>query len=143
MIRVSFTKYMILGYELSGRTVVDTFRDRLEKLDIERGSAAVVPIFFVFLIADDTACPFGGRESDGGRLGYPGNNLTGVEGENGRVRIHAVRVENFRNVLGFEDRFGEVRSERIFIRTTSKIQHPPQCCGSPKEFLPGISPCLC
>lgn len=98
MIRISFTEYVILGHELSGRTVVNTFRDRLENLDIERSSATVVPIVFVFIITDDTACPLRGCEPDSGRLGYPGNNLTGVEGENGRVRIHGVLVEYLRKV---------------------------------------------
>jgi hypothetical protein len=112
---------MILEYELSGRTVVDMFRDRLENLDIERSSAAVVSIVFVFVVTDDTARPFRGRESDSGRPGYPGMNQTGVEGENRRVHIHGVIVEYFRKFRGLEDGFREVRSERVFIRTTSKI----------------------
>ena len=138
MIRISFTKYVILGHELSGRTVVDTFRDRLEDLDIERSSAAVVPIVFVFVVTDDTACTFRGRESDGGRLGYPRDNLAGVEGENGRIRIHGVRVEYFWRVHRLEDGFGEVRRERIFIRTTSKINRtlaPTTMLRKPKRIL--------
>ena len=138
MIRISFTEYVILGYELSERTVVDTFRDRLENLDIERSSAAVVPIVFVFIVTDDTARPFRGRESDSGRLGYPGNNLTRVEGENGRVRIHGVMVEYFRKVRRLEDGFREVLSERVFIRTMSKINRtlaPIAMLGKPKKIL--------
>jgi hypothetical protein len=127
-----------MGYELSGRTVVDTFRDRLENLDIERSSAAVVSIVFVFVVTDDTARPFRGRESDCGRPGYPGNNLTGVEGENGRVRIHGVIVEYFRKFRGLEDGFREVRSERVFIRTTSKINRtlaPTVMLRKPRQIL--------
>lgn len=138
MIRITFTRYVILGHELNKRTVVNTFRDRLENLDIERSSTAVVPIVFVFIISDDTACPLRGRESNSGRLGYPGNDLTSVEGENGRVRIHSVLVEYFRKVRRLEDRFREVLSERVFIRTTSKINRtlaPTVMLRKPKKIL--------
>lgn len=138
MIRISFTGYVILGHELSERTVVNTFRDRLENLDIERSSAAVVPIVFVFVVSDDTACPLRGRESYSGRLGYPGNDLTGIEGENGRIRIHGVMVEYFRKVRRLEDGFREVRSERVFIRTTSKINRtsaPTAMLRKPKRII--------
>lgn len=116
--RVSFTEVCDLGVtSLTGRTVVDTFGDRLENFNIERGRATVVPVVLVLVVAGDTVCPFGSRELESGRPGYPGNNLTGIEGENGRVRIDGVVVENFRKIHGLEDRLGKVGSERVFVWT--------------------------
>lgn len=77
--RVSFTECAILGYKLTKRTVVDTLRDRLENFDIERSSATVVSVVFVFGVTGDALCSIGSRESDSGRSGYPGNDLTGIE----------------------------------------------------------------
>jgi len=95
---------------------VNTFGNCLENFDIERGSASVVSIVLVFVVTDYALCPFGSRELDGDRFGYPGNNLTGIERENGGIRIDGVGVEDFREVRGFEDGFGKVWSERVFIR---------------------------
>jgi len=92
----------------SGRTVVNTFGDRLENFDIKRGSATVVPIVLVFVVTDDALCSFRCCKLDGGRLGYPRNDLSGIEGENGWVRVDGVRVEYFRKVDGFEDGLGKV-----------------------------------
>jgi len=64
---------------------------------------------------------FGSCELNGGRLGYPRNDLAGIERENGGVRVDGVRVEYFQEIDGFEDWFGEVCSERIFIWTTNYI----------------------
>jgi len=132
---------MILGYSLRELTVVDTFGNRLKNFDIERGRTTVISIILVFVITGDTLCPFRRRQLDGGRLGYPGNDLTGIEGEDGWVRIDGVSVEYFWKVRGLQNGFGEVRSERVFIWTINRV-NPPQCCEYPKKFLPGISPRL-
>ena len=107
--------------QLGGHTVVDTFGDRLKNFDIKRSSTTVVPIVLVFVVTDDTLRPFRSCDLNGGRLGYPGNNLMGIERGNGWVRIDGVRVENFRKVNGFEDWLEEVCNERIFIWTTDDI----------------------
>ena len=93
---------------MSGRTVVNTFGDRLEDFDIERGSAPVVPIILIFIVADDALCPFKSRKLDSGGLGYPGNDLTGIERENGRIRVDGVWVKYFRKVHRLENGVGEV-----------------------------------
>ena len=98
---------------------MDTFGDRLEDFYIQRGGASVVPIVLVFVVTDNAFCPFRSCELDGGRLGYPWNDLTGIERENGRVRIDGIRIQNFRKIDGFEDRLGEVCGERIFIWTAN------------------------
>ena len=69
---------------------------------------------------------------DGGRLGYPRNDLTGIERKNGRVRVDGVGVQDFREVHGFEHGFREVRSERVFVRTVGddtdgKMSAQPRC----------------
>ena len=71
---------------------MDAFGNRLENFDVQGGSAAVVPVVLVFLVADDALCAFGRRELDGGRLRYPWNDLTGIERENGGVRVDGVGV---------------------------------------------------
>ena len=93
---------------MNRRTVVNTFGDCLENFYIERGSAAVVPIVLIFIVADDALCPFKSRQLDSGGLGYPWNDLTGIERENRRIRIDGVGVKYFRKVHGLEDGVGKV-----------------------------------
>ena len=87
---------------------MDTFGDRLQNFDIQRSGASVIPIVLVFVVTDNSFRPFRSRELDGGRLGYPWNDLTGIERENGWVRIDCVRVEYVWKVDVFEDWLGEV-----------------------------------
>jgi len=136
-----------LGARSSGRTVVNTFGNCLENFDIEHGSTTVVSVVLVFAVTDYALCPFGSRKLGGGRFGYPGDNLTGIKRENGGIRIDGVGMEYFREVHGFEDGFGKVWSERIFIRATKKNTNgtlaPTTMLRRPKKFVPGISPRLC
>lgn len=101
---------------------MNAFGDCLENFDIKRSSATVVSIVLVFVVTDDAVCPFRSRELDSGRFGYPGNNLTGIERENGGIRIDVVGVKYLRKVRGFEDGLGKVWSEWVFIRATKKHQ---------------------
>ena len=43
----------------------------------------------------------------------------GVEGEDGRVRVDRVRVEDFGEGERGDDGLGEVRCEGVFVRTTT------------------------
>ena len=94
--------------KLNVRTVMNTFGDCLENFHVERGSTPVIPIVLVLIITDDTVCSFESGQLDGGRLGYPGNNLTGIERENRRIRIDGIGIEYFWKVRRLEDWFGEV-----------------------------------
>ena len=123
---------------MSGRTVVNAFGDRLENFNVKRGSAPVVPIVLVFVVADDAPCTLESRKLDGGGLGYPRNNLTGIEGENGRVRIDRVGVKYFRKVHGFKDRLGEVGSEWVFIWTTNSETLAPTVLSCMTNQYPEI-----
>lgn len=103
------------------RTVVNPFGNRLENFDVKRGSATVVPVVLVFFVADDAVCSFGSRKLDGGSLGYPRNDLSGIEREDGPVSVDGIGIQDFWEVHGLENRFGEVRSERVFIGTGNNI----------------------
>jgi hypothetical protein len=133
----------------NGHTVVHTFGDRLEHFDIEGGSTTIVPIVLVLVVADDAFRSFGSSKLNSGRLGYPGNDLTGIERENGRVRIDRVRVKYLRKCHGFQDGFGDILSEWVFIRTansTTRISKPTRMLrminSRPKNCSPGIPPRL-
>jgi hypothetical protein len=128
---------------------VHTFGDRLKYFNIERSSTTVVPIVLVFVVADDAFRPFSSSQLNGGRLGYPGNNLTGIERENGRVRIDRVRVKYLRKVHGFQDGFGDILSEWVFIWTANsatRMSKPTRMLrminSRPKNCSPGIPPRL-
>jgi hypothetical protein len=118
---VRFAESTFSGRAEGTRTVMDTFGDCLENFDVQGCSASVVPIVFVFFIADDAFRTLTSGKLDGGPLRYPRNDLTGIERNNGPVRIDGIRVQDLWKVHGFEHRFGEVRCERVFVRTANGV----------------------
>ena len=88
----------------------------MEHLDVDGRGRAVVPIVLEFVVPGDALGVFEGREGTGRLDGNARYDRTDIEGEDGRVRVHFVRVED-RGVLGRgEDGIGQPLREGILIR---------------------------
>ena len=101
---------------------MDAFGDGLEHLDVEGRGRAVVPVireFAVVVVAATEDSAFGTFEGceDEGRLGGDArDDRTDVEGEDGHVHVHLVRVEDRRVLERGEDGIGQPRRERVLVR---------------------------
>lgn len=98
---------------------MDTLRDRLQDLEVDERRAAVVPVVLVLVVTGDTIRALNGGERERRGACDARHDRLRVEGEDGRVHVHIVRVEDRRMREGLEDRgreFGRVR-ERVFVRT--------------------------
>ena len=104
-----------------GRTVVDAFGDSLEHLDVDGRRRAVVPIILEFVVADDGLGPFEGREGEGRLGGDARDDRTDVEGEDGRVHVHFVWVEDRRVLDWGEDGIGQFRRKGILVRAVVSL----------------------
>ena len=101
------------------RTVVDAFGDGLEHLDVDGRGRAVVPVIleFEFVVAgSDALGTFEGREGEGRLGGDARDDRADVEGEDGRVHVHFVRIEDRWVFERGEDGIGQPRREGILVR---------------------------
>jgi len=115
------------------RTVVDAFGDGLEHLDVDGRGRAVVPVIleFEFVVAcGDALGTFEGREGEG-RLGCDArDDRTDVEGEDGWVHVHFVRIEDRRVLERGEDGIGQARRKGILVRAVYFILFFSLCVRS-------------
>ena len=98
---------------------MDAFGDGLEHLDVDGRGRAVVPVIleFEFVVAGgDALGTFEGREGEGRLGGDARDDRADVEGEDGRVHVHLVRIEDRRVLERGEDGIGQPRREGIFVR---------------------------
>lgn len=79
---------------------MDAFRDGLEHFDVNGRGRAVVPIVLEFVIAGDAPRMLEACEGESHLDGDAWDDRTDVEGEDGRVHVHVVRVED-RGVLNW------------------------------------------
>jgi len=102
------------------RTVVDAFGDGLEHLDVDGRGRAVVPVVLEFVVVvaidDDALGTFEGREGEGRLGGDARDDRTDVEGEDGRVHVHLVWMEDRRVLERGEDGIGQPRRKGILVR---------------------------
>ena len=98
---------------------MDTFRDRLEHLQVHERRAAIVPVVLVLVVARDAVRALHRRERERRGAGDARDDGLGVEGEDRRVHVDLVRVEDRRVWEGFEDGRWELVDvgERVFIWT--------------------------
>jgi len=54
------------SFHEGGNTIMHAFTDRLENLDVESRSTAVIAIIFEFVVPDDSVGPFHRREHESG-----------------------------------------------------------------------------
>ena len=101
------------------RTVVDALGDRLEDLEVDKGGAAVVAVVLVLVVAGDAVRALDGGEGERRGARDARDDGLRVEGEDGRVHVDLVRVEDRRVWEGLEDGRWELVDvgERVFIWT--------------------------
>jgi len=87
----------------------------LQDLDVDCGCAAIIAVVFVLCVSCDAVGAFGSCESEGCGFSDPGHDLARVEGEDGRVDVDVVLVEDLGEADWFEHWGGEVCGEWIFI----------------------------
>jgi hypothetical protein len=98
------------------RTVVDAFGNGLEHLDVDGRGRAVVPVVLKFVIADDALRTFEAGEAERRLGGDARDDRVDVKGEDGRVYVHVVRVEDG-GILGRgKDGIGQPRREGVLVR---------------------------
>jgi hypothetical protein len=98
-------------------TIMHAFTDRLENLDVESRSTAVIAIILEFVVPDDSVGPFHRGEHESGVPGDTRDNRAGIEGENRWVNVDFIRVEDSRKGLGWQHGIWKVGSEWVFVRT--------------------------
>ena len=98
---------------------MDTFGDRLEHLQVHERRAAVVPVVLVLVVARDAVRALHRGERERGGAGDARDDGLGVEGEDRRVHVDLVRVEDRRVWEGLEDGRWELVDvgERVLIWT--------------------------
>jgi hypothetical protein len=98
---------------------VDAFGDGLEHLDVDGRGRAIVPVILEFVVADDALRTLEACESEGRLDRDARDNRTDVEGEDRRVHVYCVWVED-RRVLGCgKDGIWKSRGEGILVRAIS------------------------
>jgi len=120
------------------RTVVDAFGNGLEHLDVDGRGRAVVPVVLKFVIADDALRTFEAGEVERRSGGDARDDRVDVKGEDGRVYVHVVRVEDG-GILGRgKDGIGQPRREGVLVRAVLwcvRRRKPPRGDGTGLVYL--------
>jgi hypothetical protein len=96
---------------------VHALANGLEDFDVDRRCTAVVAVILVLGVADNSLAAPQGSEGHGRVVGNAGNDCAGIVGENGRIHVDGVGVEDGRVLQRGQDGRGEVATERVFIGT--------------------------
>lgn len=75
---------------------MDALGDSLEHLDVDGRGRAIVPVVLEFVVVGDALKTFEGRDGEGRLGGDARDDRTDVEGEDGRVHVHFVWIEDRR-----------------------------------------------
>ena len=97
---------------------------RLQYLDVDRSRTTVVAVVVCLTVTHDALGTLRLCESVGSLLGYPGDNVTCVEGEDLRVGIDCIGIEDLGKLEGTKERPREVACEGILIRTAWATSRP-------------------
>jgi hypothetical protein len=114
---------------------VNALGDGLEHLDVDSRGRAIVSVVLEFAVIGDALRTFDGRQGEGRMGGDARNDRTYVKGENGRIHIHGVWVEDW-GVLGWgKNRIWEPRGEWVLVRAISV--HCTSEGGNPRNAWDG------
>ena len=98
---------------------MDAFGNSLKHLYVDGRGRAIVPVILEFVVTYDALRTLEACESEGRLDGDARDNRTDVEGEDRRVHVYFVWVED-RGVLGCgKDGIWKSRGEGILVRTVS------------------------
>lgn len=121
---------------------MDALADGLEDLDVDGGCAAVVAVVVGVGVRRgvDGAGAFGGGEGAGGGAGDARDDVAGVEGEDGGVRVDGVWVEDGGVFERGEDGGGEVGGEGVFVGAAEDTVRTRRREGARGEWF---TRCIC
>jgi hypothetical protein len=100
---------------------VHALADRLQDLDVDGRRRAVVPVVLELRVAADALRALARGEGERRLRREAGHDRARVEGEDGRVRVDRVWVQDLRERERREHGHGQVRRERVLVRAARAL----------------------
>lgn len=125
-------------------TVVHALADSLQDFDVYCCGAAVIPVILELFVADNSVLPFLGCKSERCSPGDSWNDGAGIERQYRGVCVDIVRVEDFGEVKGWEEGFGEFteRGKGVFVWTVVCFSLEKVILEDSYHRSPCVSACL-